>query len=694
MVVDPYWARLQFQRAYRFSVPLLNVTTLMRGSHPSQFGSEMDSPFAFARKRNLKTDTLEDFLKVVDAIFVEAVAADCVCLKSTQAYERTLRYEKVSQERAAAVYGKPKKEISQQEQQDFEDFMFWHVCKLSAKYELPFQIHTGQACIQGSNPMLLVDLIQANPQTKFILFHSGYPWIGETAVIAMRNRNVWIDSVWLPTLSQTVARRAYQEWLDAVPSDQIMWGADASNVEGIYGATALTRQALTDALTEKVERGELREHDALRIGRQILRENALTMFPKLRRWLWRKDGQSSGEPGASAPGGVARVLRGRIVDADSGAPLPARLYIEGPVKGQWHTARAIGPGGPGVEYRKNYGTHSVEIHTALPAGEFTAELPPGSYTLTAERGKEWLPAIVEVEIDNEPVQVVLKLNRFVDIQQLGWFSGETHCHRALSELPTAMLADDLNVTLPITSWTTESDTVPPPPKEPLEAKLVEIDPTHVYWPLNTEYEIFNVARKPHMLGAVFALNQKKPLKSTVSPVGPLATEVHDQGALLELDKHNWPWSMMIVPTMKVDLYELTNNHIWRTGFHFGRWAIQPPDYMNAERDANGLTENGWIEFGLQNYYALLNCGFRLRPTGGTASGVHPVPLGYGRVYVHCPNGFNYDDWMRGLNAGNSFVTTGPLMDVRLSKQLPGHTFKQTEAEAKYQLDGWIYSASR
>ena len=343
MVVDPYWARLQFQRAYRFSVPLLNVTTLMRGSHPSQFGSELDSPFAFARKRNLKTDTLEDFLKVVDAIFVEAVAADCVCLKSTQAYERTLRYEKVSQARAAAVYGKPKKEIAPQEQQDFEDFMFWHVCKLSAKYELPFQIHTGQARIQGSNPMLLVDLIQANPQTKFILFHGGYPWIGETAVIAMRNRNVWIDSVWLPTLSQTVARRAYQEWLDAVPSDRIMWGADASNVEGIYGATVLTRRALCVALSEKVERGDLREDDALRTGRQILRENALTMFPKLRRWLWRKQSpasgsqssanQPSGKPGASAPGSLASILRGRFIDTDSGAPLSARLSLESPVTG-------------------------------------------------------------------------------------------------------------------------------------------------------------------------------------------------------------------------------------------------------------------------------------------------------------------------------------------------------------------------
>ena len=35
--------------------------------------------------------------------------------------------------------------------------------------------------------MLLVDLIEANPKTKFILFHGGFPWIGETGVIVMRH---------------------------------------------------------------------------------------------------------------------------------------------------------------------------------------------------------------------------------------------------------------------------------------------------------------------------------------------------------------------------------------------------------------------------------------------------------------------------------------------------------------------------
>lgn len=293
MLIDPYWNRLQFGRSYPFAVPLLNVTEIIRGSHHSRLG-DADSPYLFAEKRGMKVNSLDDYLAVVDKLFAEAVAADAVCLKSTQAYQRTLRYEPVPKERAAAVFGKPPAETTAAEQHDFEDFMFWQIVQRSAQYDLPFQIHTGHGRLQGSSPMLLVDVIEANPKTKFILFHGGFPWVGETGAIAMRHRNVWIDSVWLPTLSYTMARRAYQEWLEAVPADRILWGADTVQAEGIYAATEFTRQCLAEALAEKVERGELREEHAQQIGRQILRENALKLFPKLKRQLWRK------EPAATA----------------------------------------------------------------------------------------------------------------------------------------------------------------------------------------------------------------------------------------------------------------------------------------------------------------------------------------------------------------------------------------------------------
>jgi hypothetical protein len=114
--------------------------------------------------------------------------------------------------------------------------------------------------------------------------------VDETGIIGMRHfQHVWLNSVWLPTLSYSVAKRAFHDWLEMVPSNRILWGADTHTAEGIYGATELTRRCLSEVLAEKVAAGNLREEDALRIGRQILRDNALELFPQLKARLRKQD---------------------------------------------------------------------------------------------------------------------------------------------------------------------------------------------------------------------------------------------------------------------------------------------------------------------------------------------------------------------------------------------------------------------
>ena len=292
MFNDPYWARFDFRNAYRFGVLVLNVNSLVRGFHSTEFSNPWDSPYRFAQEQGLEIKSLEDYLVVLDRIFLKAKAGGAVCLKTTLAYQRTLRFEQVPKETAAKIFGRPKDKLSPEEIQAFEDYIMWRLVELSAKHELPFQIHTGHGRIQGSNPMLLVDLIEANPKTKFILFHGGFPWIGETGIIVMRHpRQVWVDSVWLPTLSYTAAKRAFHEWLEVMPSDRILWGADCNHAEGIYGATEFTRRCVAEVLAEKVDRGELKEEHARHIGRQILRDNALQLFPQLNGRLWKHKGK-------------------------------------------------------------------------------------------------------------------------------------------------------------------------------------------------------------------------------------------------------------------------------------------------------------------------------------------------------------------------------------------------------------------
>ncbi|MCP4455357.1 MAG: CehA/McbA family metallohydrolase [Planctomycetes bacterium] len=374
-----------------------------------------------------------------------------------------------------------------------------------------------------------------------------------------------------------------------------------------------------------------------------------------------------------------QTVRAAVMDALTGQPIPARVYIKND-RGGWHHVRSTAARGSAVRYEKRnwVNPQSEEFHTTVSAHPFETELEPGRYQLTVERGKEYVPHTSTFTVGEASVSLKVPLTRWINMAKRGWFSGDTHVHRTLSELPNVMLAEDLNVAFPLTYWVTHAFQPPTTGDKSFQGEvpdhLIKVDNTHVIWPRNTEWEIFSVGSRAHTLGAVFALGHKTPFELGVPPVKSVAAEARRQGALLDLDKHDWPWTMTLPPHMGVDLYELANNHIWRTEFAFTQWSSPTPAYLRPPLQERSGNEREWIQFTLANYYALLNCRLNMVPTAGTASGVHPVPLGFGRVYVNLPDGFSYDGWKTGLAAGRSFVTTGPMVFATVNGQSPGQRF--------------------
>ena len=399
----------------------------------------------------------------------------------------------------------------------------------------------------------------------------------------------------------------------------------------------------------------------------------------------------------TAVGVQAAAMTGEIVDAATGQPVGARLYIQS-AAGEWFFATSAATNGVAIPYgRTNWvNPHSVECHTTLSPHPFRVELPPGSYTFTVERGKEYFPLVQSVVVGTEPVQLKLALHRWINLAERGWFSGDGHVHRSLADLPTLLLAEDLNVALPQTYWVTKAFAAPTSgdknTEKEIPARLIQTDATHVIWPRNTEYEISTVDGKEHNLGAVFILNHKAPFTVGAPPMQTVAEVAHHQGALLDIDKCNWAWSMMLVPVMKLDLYELANNHFWRTEYGFTNFNVPAPEFMGIPNQGRSGGEHDWIDYTLKSFYALLDCGFRLRPTAGTASGVHPVPLGFSRVYVYCPHGFSYNDWVKGLGEGRSFVTTGPMLLADIGGEVPGGKFQLKSGKPRQiKITGTVFS---
>lgn len=375
------------------------------------------------------------------------------------------------------------------------------------------------------------------------------------------------------------------------------------------------------------------------------------------------------------------VVRLSVVDAENHEPIPARIYLTGS-EGQPFYFQSSHPEGSAVRYEKQnwINSKSVEYHTTVSAHPCHVQVPDGEYVLTVERGKTWLPHSQTVQVADKDLEIVIPLKRWSRPESQGWYSGDTHLHRTIEELKNVLLAEDLNVALPLTNWVTISGTPPAAGDKNIvdsaQTDLIEIDPTHVIWPRSTEYEIFTVGQKRHTLGALFVLGHQQLLQTTVPPWNDVVTDVRssEPQALFDMDKLDWPFAMLL-PTLVPDaVYELANNHVWRTEFAFRDWNSAAPAWMAPPFGAQYGGHREWLDYTHSMYYSLLNCGLRMPPSAGTANGVHPVPAGFGRVYVHLPDGFSFRAWMEGLKAGRSFVTTGPMLFATADGQDPGHVF--------------------
>jgi hypothetical protein len=120
----------------------------------------------------------------------------------------------------------------------------------------------------------------------------------------------------------------------------------------------------------------------------------------------------------------------------------------------------------------------------------------------------------------------------------------------------------------------------------------------------------------------------------------------------------------------VDAIGVVNNHfhpgdVWPEGEKYGSMPQDKPEYK---------TPAGFAQWVLNLYYSILNCGFRIPVSAGSASGVMTSWPGYERVYVHLDGAFSYDNWFRGLKAGHSFATNGPILLTSAEGKLPGSEF--------------------
>jgi hypothetical protein len=358
---------------------------------------------------------------------------------------------------------------------------------------------------------------------------------------------------------------------------------------------------------------------------------------------------TAGSAGASKPS-----VEFMVVERGTDKPLPCRIHIRD------KTGKAIP-----VKTLPYWHDHFVCPGTAR------LDLAPGAYTYEVERGPEYTsrsgPLVV---VAGAGSKCRVELERLVDLSAEGWWSGELHVHRSVADMELLMQAEDLHVAPVITWWNNQNlwaggKRLPDDP-------LVRFD--------GNRYGHVMAGEDEREGGALLFFNLRRPLtiagssREYPSPMKFVKEARQQPQVWIDIEKPFW-WDVPVwLANGEMDSIGLANNHMCRSQMYENEAWGKP---RNAKRLPAPLGNGYWSQ---EIYYHILNCGLRIPPSAGSASGVLPNPVGYNRVYVHLHGALSYEKWWQGLRAGCSFVTNGPLLRVTASGRLPGAVFKGPEAE--------------
>jgi hypothetical protein len=365
-----------------------------------------------------------------------------------------------------------------------------------------------------------------------------------------------------------------------------------------------------------------------------------------------------------------------ITDKETGKPLSARIEVSDK-EGNLYWTPIKGPS-YAVSRNMEWGWHTA-LWEYQPGPYFymqgNAELgvSPQGKRAKVYHGYEYRPAEVEVPGHGK---VNIGLERWINMPELGWYSGQTHIHTTDIGIPVQFSkfwplisrAEDLHVSSILTlkgEWDTHAIYAN---EFPMGIRKSYSNADHII----TYGEEFRNNPYGHL--AFIGLN---------SLIQPIST-----GALGELGGPDYPPNSYVLEeavaqgatTIAAHFGNFTENvgqikSSWpSTGFEM------PVDIALGNVHMAEIAGNGGQ---MKVWYDILNCGFKIAATAGPDWAIKDTP----RVYVNLENeDFTLANWRRNLQNGKSFITTGPMLFFTVNGEQPGSTLNVIKGPVQFQID--------
>jgi hypothetical protein len=316
----------------------------------------------------------------------------------------------------------------------------------------------------------------------------------------------------------------------------------------------------------------------------------------------------------------------------------------------------------------------------------TMRLPDGEYLVESRRGPEYLDGMQTVNIDASHARIEIKLQRWIDPAQWGWYSGDTHIHAAGCAhyaLPTEGVAPETMIRQARGEGLAIAEVLAWASGWYYQKQFFTghaISP-----PASLEYSELQVASETTLQPRPTAEDGESSLRYDVEISGfPSSHAGHlvlirlkDQDYPGTKITEDWPsWNLPILKWVRsqggLGGYAHGGNGMVVDSTDLPNYEIPPMDGVGTQEAIIDVT-HGLVDFlsgcdtnpiaELNAWYHMMNCGFRMAFLGETDYPcLSDERVGAGRSYVrldHRPaNDVGCEAWLRGIEQGRLYCGEG------------------------------------
>lgn len=235
-----------------------------------------------------KVSKLADWLEIINWWF-DRYSKKAVSVKIGNAYFRRLDFQKIDITIAEPIFQNKitGKKLSDFEEKQVQDYLFWYVVDLATQKGLPIKLHAGHQAMNNFmnmenvmyNPTDCAKLCRLSPDTKFIFFHISYPYYEPMISLAKHYTNAFVDMCWSWTINPLAAIDFLKKFIVTAPINKLLvFGGDDLYIENLIGHSIVTRKGIAHALSDLIQDNWISDKDSFEIAERIMFKNAEEIY--------------------------------------------------------------------------------------------------------------------------------------------------------------------------------------------------------------------------------------------------------------------------------------------------------------------------------------------------------------------------------------------------------------------------------